>query len=254
MMKNMEYSYRTTGISFSALLKGLFFFSVFFCIPGDLITTISYQKLATAGKFSTSEAQQLSKGRIITSTAPITGIVLPMLTVWIFIPTVPRDVFAIIYDVKNDKNHYKGMIKSDIIRKIDASNRDVHFVHTMPWPIPDEDYILRQTIDIRNGRYRTSWIMLSGNRIKNSTGYWQFERFATGTLMTIESSVELSPAISRMPFVKNICIAMAKDSAEKIRARVQNIIVCRTIIFPKSVFSAAFCCRKFYRFFADHEG
>lgn len=191
---------------------------------GLFLTASVIFPITNVSDFQPADVEKIMNGQSLSTLVDIPGKPWPEITVFLHIPVPPSDAFAVILDVESEKKFYSELLESKIINRIDSLHRDVHFIQSMPWPLSNESYVVRQSIEALGGdRYKVNWNILSASSTKEGYGFAQFEPYSNGTLMTYKNFVEPGYEIANFPLVRRIAISQVQDVAKKMSQRIQYI-------------------------------
>ncbi len=180
--------------------------------------------ITNAADFRPVDIQKILNGELISHTVEVPGKPWPEIYVFLLIPGPSIDAFAVIHDVESEKKFYSELTESKIVNRIDLYHRDVHFIQTMPWPLSNESYVVRQTIENPSpNTFLLNWVVISASSTKEGRGFALFEPFSNATLMTYKNFVEPGYAIASFPLVRRLAISQVQDVSKKMSARIQSV-------------------------------
>ncbi|TNF31877.1 MAG: hypothetical protein EP319_00915 [Deltaproteobacteria bacterium] len=157
----------------------------------------------------------------------------PELTIYTTIDATPQECMAIYAAFDHQKNYVPNLLKSDVIKVVDATTIHTAYEMDLPWPLSTSKYIHGTHLDPENnGIYSLSWFLVESDvseRVQGKSYFFPPKNplipQAQKTLWVYQSFIDpksLLAGIFKNTMVSDVTASLDAIKKEIIRARDQD--------------------------------
>jgi hypothetical protein len=139
---------------------------------------------------SPTEKQELNKGSMVKNVVWKKGYVWPEVTIRVLLNNSPLENMNVFLDFEKHKSYIPDMLESKIVKKVSASETQVYFEMTMPWPVNKTSHVTNNVVSHNDdGSHTLKWNLVKADMLKSTDGYMNFSTYENKTLLTYVSFI-----------------------------------------------------------------
>ncbi len=156
-----------------------------------LATTDAVAESNYWGGLSPRQKEMLNSGETLILEEEIPGKPWPRFIVYQLVKATPAQVAAVFWDLRLDSKYVPNCLSVKVISKPSTNVLDGEYTLKMPFFLPDEVYVSRNTLHRRTPEdYEISWVVLRSRYTKSCSGLLSLQKHEKGTLLRYSNLVE----------------------------------------------------------------
>lgn len=172
-----------------SILRYLAFF--FLIAPLILTATDAVAESNYWSGLSPRQKEILNSGETLILEEEIPGNPWPRFIVYQLVKATPAQVAAVFWDLRLDPKYVPNCLSVTVVSKPSPHVIDGEYTLKMPFFLPDEVYVSRNTLHHRTPEdYEISWVVLRSRYTKSCSGLLSLQKHEKGTLLRYSNLVE----------------------------------------------------------------